>query len=330
MSAPHRSLQGLLAASVVAGALGAGAADAETIRMLKTWDERYPGSTVICDRYAELLEEASGGDIEVAMSGPETIPPLDQLEPTQNGLFQVLCTYPGFHTGATTLLTGLEGVRPDPAALRSSDAPGVIEASYAKLGVHVLAVPLAHGYWIYLNREMPASGDLDGLQIRALPPQHAYIESLGGVPVVLPPAEMFSALERGVVDGALFPAAGATGYGFAEVTERYFDTGATAPHVLLANADFWDGLDPAAREAFESAATTLEDEIPGVYDRLNAEEAEKMQAAGMELVTLGDAPAATLSDAIVSGAWDFAGSLDPEAAGSLREAVEGTDLLLNR
>ena len=319
----------LLAAGITAAACGAASAGTD-VRMLKTWDARYPGSVMICDRYAELLEQASGGEISIQMSGPETIPPLEQLGPTQAGLFQVLCTYPGFHTGSATLLSGLESIRPDAAAFRDSGAMDVVRETYGKLGLQAISVPLAHGYWIYLNRALSDQGDLTGMQIRALPPQHPYITSIGGTPVVLPPAEMFSALERGVVDGALFPAAGATGYGFAEVTDRYFDTGVTSPHVILANQEFWDGLPEDLREVFVEQARVLEDEIPGVYDRLNAEEQEKMAKAGMQFLTLGADAAARLSAAVEQGAWSFAARLDNGAAERLRGAVDKAGLLQGR
>lgn len=315
-------------ATAAAMALTTTTALAETnIRMLKTWDTRYPGSVVICDRFAELLTEASGGEITVQVSGPETIPPLEQLEPTQLGLFQVLCTYPGFHTGSASLLSGLESIRPDAEAFRASGAMDVVRETYGALGLHAVSVPLAHGYWIYLNRDLSEAGDLSGMQIRALPPQHPYISSVGGTPVVLPPAEMFSALERGVVDGALFPAAGASGYGFAEVTDRYFKTDVSAPHVILANQAFWDSLPENVRAVFEGQAMILEDEIPGVYDRLNAEEAEKLAAAGMELLTLSDEVAQKMANGIASGSWTFAETRDGEAAGKLRGIVEEAGLL---
>lgn len=111
------------AVAATVAATETGTASAETsVRMLKTWDARHPGSAVICDRYAHMLDEASGSEIAVEVFGPETIPSLDQLEPAQNGLSHVLCTFPGFHTGAITLLTGLEGIRPDAAAFRGSGA----------------------------------------------------------------------------------------------------------------------------------------------------------------------------------------------------------------
>lgn len=305
------------------------ASAATQIRMLKTWDNRYPGSTVICDRFAELLQSAPGVDITVQTFGPESIPPLEQLKPTQNGLFQVLCTYPGFHTGATTLLTGLESIKPDARAFRDSGAMDVIEETYEAMGLHPVAVPLAHGYWIYLNRDLSKNGDLSGMQVRALPPQHPYITSLSGSPVVLPPAEMFSALERGVVDGALFPAAGATGYGFQEVTDRYFETPATAPHIILANAAFWEGLPDDVKKVIQEQAVVLENEIPEKYDQLNAEEHKKMANAGMELITLGDTASRKLTDAVVKGSWAFAATRNPGAAETLRGIIEQAGLLID-
>ncbi len=86
---------------------------------------------MICDRFAELLTEASGGEITVQVSGPETFRPLAQPEPKKLGLFQVLCTYLGFHTGSATLLSSLESIRPDASAFRASNAKEVVREMYA-------------------------------------------------------------------------------------------------------------------------------------------------------------------------------------------------------
>lgn len=308
--------------------LAAGTVQAQTdIRMLKTWDNRYPGSVVICDRFAELLSEVSGGAITVQTFGPETIPPLQQLEPVQMGLFQVLCTYPGFHTGAATLLTGLESMRPDVEGFRASGAEPIIAGVYADLGLQLVSVPLGHGYAAFLNRPLSEAGDLAGMQIRALPPQHPYLAALNGTPVVLPPAEMFSALERGVVDGALFPLAGATGYGFAEVTDRFFDIPGTSPHVILANPDFWNGLSDETRAQVLEAAQRLEDEVPDTYTRLNTEERARLEENGVAPVTLSEEAAAALDAAVLSGSWAYAASRNPEAAEQLRAAISEAGLL---
>jgi TRAP-type C4-dicarboxylate transport system substrate-binding protein len=282
---------------------------------------------VICDRFSELLTEVSGGAITVQTFGPETIPPMQQLEPVQNGLFQVLCTYPGFHTGVATLLTGLESIRPDAEGLRASGAREVIDGVYADLGLQVLAVPLGHGYGAFLNRELSDNGDLTGMQIRALPPQHPYLAALNATPVVLPPAEMFSALERGVVDGAFFPLAGAALGGFAGVTNHFFNVPGTAPHIILANPAFWAGLSDETRAQFLEAAKIVEDETPALYARLNDEERVRLEESGVAPVSLSPEAEAALKAAVVSGSWAFAGTRNPEAAEQMQKLVKDAGLL---
>lgn len=321
-----KTLTFLLTAGALSLTAGTAAAQAD-VRLLKTWDNRYPGAVVICDRYAELLAEVSGGAITVQTFGPETIPPLQQLEPVQNGLFQILCTYPGFHTGAATLLTGLESMRADVEGFRASGAREVIDEVYGGLGLQVVSVPLGHGYAAFLNRPLSPQGDLSGMQIRALPPQHPYLAALHGTPVVLPPAEMFSALERGVVDGALFPLAGATGFGFGDVTDHYFDVPGTSPHIILANPGFWEGLTDETRAQFLEAAMRLEDEVPATYTRLNDEERQRLADAGMELAALSDAAAGALDVAVLTGSWAYAATRNADAATRLRAAVEAAGLL---
>lgn len=321
----------MVSALALAGvfAMQAVAASAQTqIRMLKTWDARYPGSTVICDRFAGMIDEASKGSIKVQVSGPETIPPLDQLDPTRNGLFQILCTYPGFHIGATTLLSGLESIEPDAEAFRASGGMAVVDEHYAKLGLKALAVPLAHGVTFFLKKPLSDKGDLTGLQIRALPANHPYVTALGGTPVTLTPPEMFSALERGVVDGAFFPTAGASGYGFAEVTDRFVaNVGLTLPHVILANAAFWAGLDDATKAMISEQAAALEDETPGVYEKLNAEESAKLKEKGMQAVELSPAATDALTKAVAQASWDYASTRAAEDAKELKEKVSAAGLI---
>ena len=313
----------------LAATLAAPGVSAQTeVRMLTTWDARYAGQTAICERYAGMLEDASGGSIQVEVFGPETIPPLEQLEPVQNGLFQVLCTYPGFHSGTTTLMSGLDSVRPDAAAFRASGAAGIVAEHYAGLGLELLAIPLGHGAFFFLKNGLSEAGDLSGMQIRALPPQHPLIMGLGGTPVVLPPAAMFSALERGTVDGAVFPAAGAKGYGFAEVTDYFVETPTTFAHVILANAGFWDGLDAATQATFREQAILLEDEIPALYVQLNAAETEALTAAGSVLQELSPAAAEAALAGVIEGAWGFAATKAAEDSARLRQVVTDAGLLL--
>lgn len=316
-----------LAAAVLAG--WAAAAHADDIRMLRTWDDRYPGTTVICDRYAELVTEKSGGEISFSMFGPESVPPLAQIDPVRNGIFPVLCSYPNFHTGSTTLLAGLESAIPDGAEkLRSSGAWDIVADAYGELGLKTLAIPMGHGITVFLTKPLSETGDIQGRTIRALPSVHPLIEAIGGSGVVLPPAEIFSALERGIVDGAVFPLAGAIGMGFAEVTSYYIgDLPSSLPHVILMNQKFWDGLSDKDKETFLSAGKALEDEMNQVYDDLNAQQMKQLAEKGVELQQLSDAAEEKYVAAQRESAWTFAHTHGGDSVDRLRQVAADAGLL---
>lgn len=306
----------------------ASTAQATDIRMLKTWDDRYPGSVAICDRFVELATEASGGAITFQTFGPETVPPLEQMDPVRNGVFQVLCTYPNFHTGESTLLAGLESTVPDAEKLRSSGAWDIVDQNYRNLGFKTLAIPTAHGLTIFLTDPLSDDGDIAGRSVRGLPSAHPIIESLGGVGVVLPPAEMLSSLERGIIDGALFPVAGAAGFGFAEVTSYYLgELPYALPHVVLMQGGFWDGLSAEDQAALMVAGKALEDEIDGVYDTLNADEVARLKERGVQEQPLSGALLEKYLAAVREASWTFARTRSQPYADQLEKAVSDAGLL---
>src|SRR3546814_2078928 len=61
-------------------------ASSKTLRMLSGWDKSYPG-VEMTEFYAAKLKEASDGALTIRRSGPEAVPPFEQLEPVSAGIF---------------------------------------------------------------------------------------------------------------------------------------------------------------------------------------------------------------------------------------------------
>src|SRR5690606_5546733 len=88
------------------------------------------------------------------------------------------------------------------------------KGEYARAGVHPLFVSILAPYVIMTSKkEVHTLEDLAGLKIRASGAAHTRVVSaLGGAPVPLPSAEVYDALLRGTVDGALYPFSGLPPY----------------------------------------------------------------------------------------------------------------------
>lgn len=77
--------------------------------------------------------------------------------------------------------------------------------------------------------------------------------------MVLPPAEIYSALEKGVVDGAAWPVIGALDYGWYEVAGYFLrPTFGTATYMILMNLGTWTGLDEAEQTMLLEQGAALE------------------------------------------------------------------------
>ena len=209
--------QGVCAAAVLAAGT---AASAETLTMLSSWDESYNAVPVFAQGFAERLEEKSDGAIEVQIRGPETVPPFEQLQPVSAGLFDMLFTHGAYHLGETAMAFGMDAVADDPEARRESGIYDLIDQHYAKRNLKLIGVfSAASGYHILLRDPIGEDGALEGRKIRASGTYHDLVTELGGSVVTLPASEIYSSLERGVVDGAAWPVFGAMDYKWYEVAD---------------------------------------------------------------------------------------------------------------
>ena len=94
--------------------------------------------------------------------------------------------------------------------------------------------------------------DLKGLKIRSHGTTAKVVEALGGTPVAMPMPELYQALQRGVVDGGMYPVETNKGWRMAEVvkycTENYSNAYTTTFYVVM-NKDKWNSLPKDAQEA---------------------------------------------------------------------------------
>lgn len=63
------------------------ASHAVDFRMLSSWDKSFPAVGVIVDNFVKNVDVATKGSIRITVSGPETVPGFEQLQPVAAGAF---------------------------------------------------------------------------------------------------------------------------------------------------------------------------------------------------------------------------------------------------
>ena len=124
----------ILAATAACGLLIAistvGTARAETIKLLTSWGANDKPSYANVLLFKKNVEEISGGNIKIEVSGPEVVPPFQQLQPVVAGVFDVLYTHGAYHAGSKGLGLAGDAIDIDIKKRRDAGVWGYIDEFY--------------------------------------------------------------------------------------------------------------------------------------------------------------------------------------------------------
>nr|ART90316.1 TRAP-type C4-dicarboxylate transport system, periplasmic component [uncultured bacterium] len=122
------------------------------------------------------------------------------------------------------------------------------------------------------------------MKIRISPLYRDFLTSLGVQVVNVPPGEIYTALERGVVDGYGWPIYSIFDLGWNEKTKYRVEPGFyNAETSIVMNLDAWKRLTPAQRAVLDPALAYAEG-LNEDYKTINAGEAKKQADAGIQVI----------------------------------------------
>ncbi len=209
----RRTFLGVAGAAAVAPLSAATRIDARfKWRMITSWPNNSPGPGLTANRLAERITAMSGGRLTVKVYGAgDLVPALEVFDAVSRGAAELGHTASFFWQGkfkASVFFTAVPfGLTPAEHAawIYHGGGQALWDELYADLGLRAFMAGntgMSMGGWF--KRELTDLSDLKGLKYRIPGLAGEVLRRLGGVPVVVPPGEIFSALQAGVVDGAEF------------------------------------------------------------------------------------------------------------------------------
>ena len=133
------------------------------------------------------------------------------------------------------------------------------------------------------------------------------------------PGEVYTALERGVVDGYGWPIGGIFDLNWHEKTKYRVDPGFYDAEVsLLVNLDTWKRLTPAQRDYLTKQARALEAQND-FWKTYAQEETKRQQQAGIEVIRFEGAAAQQYVDRAYEAGWAGVVKASPEHGPKMRE-----------
>lgn len=310
----------------VAGAMALSAgAGAQEMRLLNGFDQNNIFTREMANPFMEAVKKATDGKVTFRVSGPETVSPFEQLQPTAAGLFQVLVTHCAYHPGTTGVGMAADGFPVDPTKRRESGLFGFLDAHYQKHGVKLLSMPPfgSIGFQFVLKKPIEGEPALAGRKIRGTIAYHPMIQALGGSPVVMPGGDVYTAMERGVADGAAWATTGVIDFKWHEVAGYLArPTFGQSGLAIFMNLNTWKGLTPELQKVFAQAGSDLELRTMKRFDEMMAEEEKKLLGLGMKITKFSDKEAKELDRLWSQGVLKVGADKSPDDVKAMVETAQ--------
>ena len=208
-------------------------------RMVTSWAENLPGPGVTAKRLADSITNMSGGRLEVQLyAANKIVPPLEVFDAVQNKTAQMAHTAPLFWGGkipAAPLFTAAPfGLTPTEHITWINHGGGqeIWDKLYEPFGIKpFMAGNTGSQMGGWFKKQIFGVDDLKGLRIRMPGLGGEVMRRLGAAPITLPPNEILTALQSGVIDATEFlgPAADFA-MGFYRVAKYYYSPGWHEPN----------------------------------------------------------------------------------------------------
>lgn len=316
----------MLATSAVALAFGVAAipsaqAQEVVLRGITSFAEKTINSRGF-EQLIEKVNERGKGKIRINyIGGPKAMPPFEVGNALKNGVVDIANVTGAFYTNVFPESDAWKLTQRPMAELRKNGGFDYMMGIYKeKMNALMLARQFQNTpFHVYLTKPIDKP-DLTGLKLRITPVYREFFSALGATVVQTAPGEVYTALERGVVDGYGWPTAGIFDLGWHEKTKYRVDPGFYRAEVsVIVNLTSWNKLNDEQRKIISDAAAELETGFQAVEAKENAGDIEKMKAAGIQTIEFKGADADKYLKTAYDAAWDGIIKQSPVHGPKLRE-----------
>lgn len=264
-------------------------------------------------KYAEQVKLRSNGQLIIdVIGGGEVIPTEEQIFAIKEGRIDMIFSAgddisQGSPIGFAMVLTGMK-----PWEEREAGIWDFYRETLARdVNVYWLGQLIAPQWWtIFTNVKAEHPEDLKELKIRSGATHFASLKAIGAKPVSIPMMEIYTAMERGVVDGFVFPPVAFLQFGWQDVTKYW-----VGPRLVrsqnstpLINLDVWNSLTKAEQDLLTQTVIDMEEDIWAfnwwMWTGEEYGEASILNA-GVERIEWTEEENKSFQDTWMEALWDF-------------------------
>ena len=288
--------------------------------------------TKMFKQWSEEVKKASNGQIVVnLLGGPEVIPMFDQHNAVGKGVVDLNFTSSGYYQKQLPEAYGFTISTLTPQQERKAGFLDFMREMHAKkknvfvIGRQIISDTEHFVMWTNIKVKNIKT-DLKGAKFRAGGSTYEDLyKSLGLSDITMRWSDVFTAVERGLIQGFTIPVTSFAAFKFYEVVKYGISPGFWSNNtVLLMNLDKWNSLPKNLQQIMLDVQERLEPEWRNYFDGVGAKAYEKVKEGGTEIIKLPPDQAEWLTGAAYEGIWkQIDAEVSPENNAKLRKMLLG-------
>ena len=277
--------------------------------------------------FVDAVNKKFAGEIEINWrGGPEIMPPFKQAEGVRNGAVDMTYTSPSYYQGLVPTSGTMNLSYKTYAEIAATNYHERMTELHAEKDLIFLGeIPATQlNFVIYMGEEVSSLEDLKGKRIRVFPTLLPIVKALGAEPIVMAMGDIFTAMERGAIDGYMQgPLAQAKQFE-GLVKTVIFPGVYRAGFPVLINKDTWAKMSPDLQQRLTTFLRwDFAYRVDYLWGQDIADNIELMKAAGFNILELPADEAARYEQMAMDAAWAVtAENAGEEVAAELRAMLD--------
>lgn len=276
--------------------------------------------------FRDKVNERAKGAIKInIVGGPEAIPAFDQSSALKQGVVDVGYIPDAYFMKFVPETFALSLTRYNASQERERGLVKFLQGLYSKANIHYLGRGGGTiGFYICTLKRIDTVAGLRGLKLPASPIAIPAFKSLGMSMVDIEDAEIWTALDRGVIDGTIDPTTLVATFRWYDRLKYLIDHKFYNLHTSInMNLDSWNKLPKEMQDLLTDVMMEVEKEVTIFFDREEKAAYKKIIDAGVKPIKFSPADEKKFYNTVYGAFWGATkGRVSPESFTKLQQLLQ--------
>ncbi|UCC66299.1 MAG: TRAP transporter substrate-binding protein DctP [Deltaproteobacteria bacterium] len=256
------------------------------------------------------------------VGGPEVIPGFDQAEALRKNTVQVIFNPTAYYA---PLMPEGNAFSLSKLTMEEERKPGgfydFMVERHKRIGIMFIGTWLYDPFYLRVNRSVKSVKDLKGLKMRTAALYDKMMKKLGMIPVTVKFGEIYTALERGLVDGFGWSTLGPADWGWLKHCKYIIDVPFYTRQntLILMNLDVWNNLDKKIQDKITDITIKFEPEMVAYFKKALAKEWKRYDEMGIKRIKFSPQDTKIFLDAAYGSMWEDLEKKVPDLVPTLKK-----------